>query len=359
MGFLTTCTVRLGRGRGCTYRSALAAAVLLAAFAFSLGTLSVHEREREALASVSRQELASLDIPRPLDNVVFVLDASGRSEPFRGQPPGFRDYGLMLAASTCSMSSETMILTGTTRAPDAEHSALRTPTLFQHAKRWGYRTVLLDVRGTAFPNGVIRASDLRSIDEWIGGDEIPGPSAHPALNAADFAHHVAREGRGNFIFILRQAAHEELSAVAPDAFLRVLTEPALSNTTLFWTSEHGHGRRESGHNHAECSREIEHAVVPFFVVSDSPWVSSSPEPPRPQEIVFSHHNLYPSVVSLLAKDRDASHRGFASLFARRPEQPPLYYLAGGLFAGGRVIHVSRDDLAGVEPALGLAPVGAR
>ena len=100
-------------------------------------------------------------------------------------------------------------------------------------------------------------------------------------------------------------------------------------------------------------------MVPFLVVSDSPWVLSSPVPPQPQRIVFSHHNLYPSVVSLLAKDRDFSHQGFASVFARRAEQPPLYYLAGGLFSGAPVIHVSRDDLAGVEPELRLAPVGAR
>jgi glucan phosphoethanolaminetransferase (alkaline phosphatase superfamily) len=359
------------------------------------------EKEQREFLSIPREELApDVASRRPDDNVVLILDESVRygflsihdpqvgTTPFLLQlarrQPGFRDYGLMLAASTCSMSSEAMILTGTTRAPDAERRALRNPTLFQHAKRRGYRTILLDAWGTAFPNNFLRDADLRFVDEHLGGAEIVGPSEHPDQNAAAWARRRFTTSRGNFVFILKRGAHfhyersypsddparrrfaptlrldesygasrtrminsyKNALAFSVDEFAKQLVPDDLGGTTILWASDHGQSLQERGQTYTHCNREIEQAIVPFFTLSDAEWVIASQPPARRGEPIFySHHNIYPTVVSLLAKDRDFAQDGFRSLFAPEPIQPPLYYLYGGLWGGSTVIPVERAQLA--------------
>ncbi|UCE84797.1 MAG: sulfatase-like hydrolase/transferase [Deltaproteobacteria bacterium] len=367
----------------------------------SVRALVYFDKERREFLSIPRERLApDVAAGRPDDNVVLILDESVRygflsiNDPEVGttpfllelarRHPGFRDYGLMLAGSTCSMSSEAMILTGTTRAPDSERRALRNPTLFQHAKRMGYRTVLLDAWGTAFPNNFLRDTDLRFVDEHLGGAALGGPEAHPDLGAADWARRRITSSRGNFVFILKQGAHFHYERAYPshdpsyrrfvptlgldesyaasrqrminsyknaiafsvDAFARRLLPDDLNHTTILWASDHGQSLQEHGQTYTHCNREIEQALVPFFTLSDSPWtLAHQPRAARDASIFYSHHNVYPTVVSLLRKDRAFAHEGFQSLYAAEPEQPPLYYLYGGLWGGSTVIPVSGAQLA--------------
>jgi glucan phosphoethanolaminetransferase (alkaline phosphatase superfamily) len=371
----------------------------------SLRAAAYFEKERREFLSIPRDLLAAPSVPsRPDDNVVVVLDESVRygflsiNDPSVGttpfllalsrRHPGFRDYGLMLAASTCSMSSEAMLLTGTTRAPDRERRALRNPTLFQYAQHHGYRTVLLDAWGTAFPNNVMRASDLRFVDEHLGGERID-PGAHPDLAAAAWTRRRISASRGNFVFILKRGAHFHYERAYPshdpaqrrfaptlrpgesygasrerminsyknavafsvDAFLRHLVPDDLNGTTILWLSDHGQSLQEQGQTYTHCKREIEQAIVPFFTLSGSDWVLANQPAAQPRQAIFySHHNIYPTLISLFAKDREFTHGGFHSLFAPEPIQPPLYYLYGGLWGGSTVIRIEPVRLAALVGA---------
>jgi hypothetical protein len=141
-------------------------------------------------------------------------------------------------------------------------------------------------------------------------------------------------------------SYKNALAFSVDEFAKQLVPDDLGGTTILWASDHGQSLQEDGQTYTHCNREIEQAIVPFFTLSDSEWVIANQPPARRGEPIFySHHNIYPTVVSLLAKDRGFAQDGFRSLFAPEPVQPPLYYLYGGLWGGSTVIPVGRAQLA--------------
>jgi glucan phosphoethanolaminetransferase (alkaline phosphatase superfamily) len=354
------------------------------------------EKEDREFLEVVRQRLEPIaDLPAPKDNVVYIIDESVRSDyvsinrpdigttPFLAElakQPGFMNYGVMIAATTCSFTTKALLFTGTPVAPDVERAAMKNPTIFQHAKRYGYKTIVLDGPGRNFPNIAIRETDLPAIDVLLRAREIPGKSEHADINAAEFIRNTTRESTGNFIVLIKVGAHfhyercypsaeEKYSKFLPklspgesygssrektinsyknallftvDTFFETMMAAPLPNTTVFWTSDHGQSLQEQGQTYTHCKDEIEQSMVPFVIISDLPWVADNAVRP---EIPLSHHHLYPSLVSLFAKSRDVHHGDYASLFSAKVNsgQPPLFYYYGGIWASSRKIPVSREQ----------------
>jgi len=252
-------------------------------------------------------------------------------------------------------------------------------TLFQHAKRWGYRTVVLDGPGRNFPNIVIRPADLRqTVDVLMRGYEAGGAVRDYDLALADRARRLIEERSGNFIVLIKVGAHFHYETSYPgdepryarhlpklrmhesygasrertinsyknalgftvDAFFERLLAKPLPNTTILYTSDHGQSLQEHGQTYTHCKDEIEQAVVPFTLYSDVPWVRAHAWAPG---VVLSHHDLYPSLVSLLAREREVEHEGYRSLFSARRSQPRLTYFSGGIWANSRTIEVAPVD----------------
>src|SRR5262249_41904407 len=97
--------------------------------------------------------------------------------------------------------------TGTTVVPDQDRHAMSNPTIFQQAKLWGYKTILLDGPGRNFPNIAIRDSDLGAVDTLLRANEIPGDSAFADINAAEYIRKTVNESKGNFIVLIKVGAH--------------------------------------------------------------------------------------------------------------------------------------------------------
>lgn len=357
------------------------------------------EKEDREFLGIAREKLEPIpNAMPPQDNVVLIIDESVRVDyvsinqpaigttPFLAElarQPGFLNYGLMISATTCSFTSKALIFTGTTVAPDDTRTAMKNPTLFQHAKRWGYKTIMLDGPGRNFPNVAVRSSDLGAIDVLLRAHEIAGPSAFADIDAAEYIRKTVRESTGNFIVLIKVGAHfhyercypseeERYSKFMPklspgesygssrertinsyknaltftvDTFFETLMREPLPNTTVFWTSDHGQSLQEQGQTYTHCKDELEQAVVPFAVISDLPWVRENATPPGPA-LILSHHHLYPSLISLFAKKRELVNAGYRSMFSEKLTEhlPPLHYVYGGIWASSRTIPVDPAQL---------------
>jgi hypothetical protein len=89
--------------------------------------------------------------------------------------------------------------------------------------------------------------------------------------------------------------------------------------------------------------------VPFFIVSDVPWVLENvPDWTGGQQLVLSHHNIYPTLVSLLSKTRAVHNGSYQSISSPDLSQPPLRYVYGPLWGGSQVFEV---DLQRLRPFL--------
>lgn len=352
------------------------------------------EKEDREFLGIERQRLEPIaELPPPKDNIIYIIDESVRSDyvsinrpdigttPFLAelaQQPGFTNFGVMIAATTCSFTTKALLFTGTTVAPDVERAAMKNPTIFQHAKRYGYKTIVLDAPGRNFPNVAIRDRDLPAIDVLLRAHEIPGKSEFADINSAEFIRNTVRESTGNFIVLIKVGAHFHYERCYPSAeqryskflpklspgesygssrektinsyknallftvdtfFETMLAEP-LPNTTVLWTADHGQSLQEQGQTYTHCKDEIEQSMVPFAIWSDVPWVRENTVRP---ETPLSHHHLYPSLISLFAKTRDLHHGEYSSLFSEkvRSGQPPLFYYYGGIWASSRKIPVEQ------------------
>lgn len=337
----------------------------------------------------------------PQRNLVFIIDEAVRFDfvsvnhpdadatpalaEFARRDPAFYNCGLTLAASTCSFSTKVMLFTGVARAPDLERRAVRNPTLFDHARAAGYRTIVLDAPGSNFPNIAVRRADLEAVDLLLRADEIPGPHDFIDLNAAEFINRTTRESTGNFIVLIKRGAHFHYETAYPgddprynrfqpklapgeryeasvertrnsyknalgfaiDGFLQALDPASLPDaTTVLWTSDHGESLQERGPGASHCSGALEQAVVPTFVYSRDPWVAGRLFTADPAPSVFiSHHHLHPTIVSILREEPETTHGAFASLLSSAPvAQAPLRYMHGGLWAQSVEVEVTPEDL---------------
>jgi glucan phosphoethanolaminetransferase (alkaline phosphatase superfamily) len=353
----------------------------------STRTLFFVIKEDREFYSIERDRLPPAEGEQPDDNIVVILDESIRSDfvsindaavgttPFLTKYAAAHDtfinYGTALAATTCSVSTGTMILTGTTVAPDVGRHAFSHPTIFQHAKRHGYRTVLLDATGRYFPNIVIRQNDLEYVDVLLEGENIPGSDRWADLRVASYLRDLLEHKRGYFVFVVKQGAHfhyensypssdpayvrfrptleatesyrgakerminsyKNAVSFAVDTFFERLLPATLNNSTILWTSDHGQSLQEAGQTYTHCKSEFEQAVVPLIMISENPWVLHNVyRPDNPRRIVFSHHNIYPTIVSLVSKQSAVSNDEYQSLLSKSVSQPPLRYVYGPLWS---------------------------
>ncbi len=120
------------------------------------------------------------------------------------------NWGIAAAGSTCSGSSNTLLMTGLPLAdlPDRDHQLQRSPTIFQYAKALGYRTFYLDAQMNVVWN--LSTPDLRFVDEWWNANRFLGASddlAQVDFAVADTIRSLVQGPDRNFIWVTKEGAH--------------------------------------------------------------------------------------------------------------------------------------------------------
>lgn len=344
--------------------------------------------ERREFYGIERVKLDSPAVPNtPKDNIIFILDESvcfdfitinnsecattPELERVASTRPEFVNYGLMLAASTCSFSTKVLISTGTTEVPDMERRAMRNPTIFDLARNAGYRVLIYDSPGINYPNIAVQSKDLAHV-ELFEGSEIHEDSINRDIEAVRQIRNNLRDQPGAFVFLIKQGAHFHYETSYPradpkysrfqprmefedsfgrdwnrtinsyknalswtvDAFAEELFKEEWQDTTILWTSDHGQDFFDPSQILTHCGSTLPMALVPFLTFSTNEWFLQHQLPEAlPQGMVHSQHEIYPTLAALFAKDSTIRNKDYGAMMRENAgQQPKLKFMYGGIWA---------------------------
>jgi hypothetical protein len=294
-----------------------------------------------------------------IKNIVFIVDESvrgdhlGLTDPDKATTPfmvsrrdAFINFGNAVSAANCSASSRYILRSGLlpSQVPDVGQIGLREPSMWQYAKKAGFRTVHID--GYASGNDpalsshdFMNASERASID--VSAPALAQPAYMRDLEIADKIRALLKMAQPTFIFVEKFGAHYPYPATYPsdyigtegafpkpdlldpdqlrrsyrlaiqwsvDEFFRRL-QPGLdlSNTVLIYTSDHGQSLSEGHYRASHCSTAgtivPAEANVPMVVMTHDARL----------EPVFrtaaqdyydraDHFNLFPTLLYLMGYD---------------------------------------------------------
>jgi glucan phosphoethanolaminetransferase (alkaline phosphatase superfamily) len=140
----------------------------------------------ERPVNLSRETIVFKSNESPQNNIVLIIDESIRGDhlsvngyhrpttPYLEQlsEQGYiHNWGLAASAASCSLMSNSVIVTGLLSLPDRENRRFQNPIIFQYAKAMGYKTYHYDAQTNYLWNST-SVSDLKYIDNLIDADII-------------------------------------------------------------------------------------------------------------------------------------------------------------------------------------------
>ncbi len=318
----------------------------------------------------------------PLNNIVFIVDESVRGDhlslndydrpttPFleeisrRGL---LKNWGIAVSGTTCSRTSNNLLLTGVSKLPDIEGKIYEFPTIFQYAKAMKYKTFYFDGQVSYFWNG--KPSDLQDIDDWRTPDQIKAKSwIEMDAEIARQVREIVANSTGNFIWINKFGVHKPYGdSYPPDekkwqpvaqnddrsttyrgdasreliindydnallynssSFFANLLENGLARNTFYvYTSDHGQSLNENGQSASHCADSKNEANVPLFIIADPQNL-----PPVNTDYRAAHANLFPTLLDLMNFPITERRENYVlSLFkAQAADSQPRVYSSGDL-----------------------------
>lgn len=343
-------------------------ALSVTAFFKTLGNVLVEGLE---IRQIERELVPYQSETRPQNNIVLIIDESVRGDRLSlngyGRPTtpyleeladdGYlMNWGIAVSASTCSIMSNKLIISGGTELPDSEYRLETNPTIFQYAKAMGYTTYHLDAQADYLWTG-LSVTDLTYIDHRITRSEF-GDDYDVDLRIADFLYEQLNTSTGNFFVVNKAGVHfhyndtyppeamvwapipENKTYVDPIAvgntydngllynseqfFRRLLkTTDVLENTFILYTSDHGQTLIENHETWPHCGDTLNEATVPLFMISQY-------DLPLDTEYRASHKNLFPTLLDLMAVPQEvrAMNYPISLLVARASDSTDRYFLGG-------------------------------
>lgn len=334
--------------------------------------MRMYGQEREAITYVSSQ--------KPINNIIFIVDESIRSDHLsingyeRPTTPFLEDLGQdgliynwkeAVAATTTSLSTNNLLLTGIHNLPVDSDTLARQTTIFQYAKAMGYKTHYIDASNTTFWNGT--PADLNYIDSWINAQRFESEHIYNNdIHMAEYVRDLISNSTGNFIWINKRGVHvlynntfpEDQAVWQPimqntaytpeytnqiinsydngilynvDGFFRTLLkdQAVLNNTTILYTSDHGQTLAESGETWSHGKNTRNEARVPLFLISKTKYQF---------DLAYKahHNNIFPTLLDLLGfPEEERRYTYDVSLFqARSSDSHVRHYFVGALDGSG-------------------------
>ncbi|MDQ6786424.1 MAG: sulfatase-like hydrolase/transferase [Acidobacteriota bacterium] len=328
----------------------------------------------------------------PDNNIVFIVDESMRGDhlslngyarqttPFLQQlnKKGLiKNWGIAVSGTTCSITSNNLLLTGVSELPDLEGNVYRFPTIFQYAKAMGYKTFYFDGQLSYRWNG--KSTDIEDFGEWVTASDLH--QENWSENDAEIARRVKQVvagSTGNFIWINKFGVHPPYFASYPSSasvwlpipqknngfalsqtettqeelinnydnaifynsqsfFTNLLADGAAKNTFYFYTSDHGQNLLENGKTLSHCSNTRNEANVPLFIVAD-PLILPSAD----TNYKASHSNIFATLLDLMnfPENERAQKYSLSLLKAKATDTKPRFYFEGNLtsrFSNGKYL----------------------
>lgn len=317
---------------------------------------------------------------RPTNNIVVIIDESVRADHMSlngyvrpttailtklAAAGSLKNWGIAASGTTCSISSNALLLTGVTELPDKELAVLTRPTIFQYARAMNYATHYFDGNITGLWNG--KTSDIPDYGEWIQHDEFllaAGTRYDIDAEIARRVKSIVSTSTGNFIYINKFGIHLPYTESYPNKlysgsadtkmnkydptstggelideydsaltynsstfFENLFTEGPSPNTVYVYTSDHGQTLGENGATVSHCSTSKPEAMVPLFIVRNADTIETVDT-----KYPASHSNIFATLLDLMRFPQSERKFGYApsllSVGALVPK--PRTYYAGDL-----------------------------
>jgi glucan phosphoethanolaminetransferase (alkaline phosphatase superfamily) len=293
-------------------------------------------------------------------HIVFIVDESVRGDyleltdshktttPFlASRRDDFINFGNAVSAANCSAASRYILRSGLqqSQVPDTEQVGLKEPSMWQYARRAGFKTVYVDGFATGedptlSSHDFMNASERAAID--LSEPALAEPTYMRDLEIADKIRALLASDEPTFIFAEKFGAHFPYPATYPpgysgtegafptpdlldpeqlrksyrlaiqwsvdEFFKRLQPGLDLGNTLLIYTSDHGQSLFEGNYRIPHCSTagtiHPAEANVPMVVMTHNTQL----------EPIFraaaqdhynraSHFNLFPTLLYLMGYDQ--------------------------------------------------------
>lgn len=323
---------------------------------------------------------------KPRNNIVFIVDESiaGNHLSLNGydrpttplldelNKKGFiKNWGLAVSGTTCSITSNKLLLTGITDLPDTKKQLMNNSIIYQYAKAMGYKTYYFDGQ----MNNLWSLSDFdrQFVDEHITKEKLQ------TKNDYDIDAHIARQTReivnnstGNFIWINKRGTHIPYQRAYPKSaeiwspvffadpfptfadaeqerqayinshdnavkfnlqlfFAALLDGGVAKNTIYLYTSDHGQNLKDVLEQGSHCGDAPQQTVVPLFIISEPERFSAVNT-----DYKASHSNIFATLLDLM--NFPEAERKFtydiSLLKAKAADSKQRYYFVGDLSGNG-------------------------
>jgi glucan phosphoethanolaminetransferase (alkaline phosphatase superfamily) len=324
---------------------------------------------------------------KPVNNIVFIVDESisgshlsinGYERPTTPvldelNKRGFvKNWGLAASGTTCSVTSNLLLLTGMTNLPDTTRQVSTMPIVFQYARAMGYKTYFVD--GQMDNYWSLTDSDRQFVDvQYTKKSFKNGNDFEIDAEIGRQTREILNESTGNFIWINKRGTHSPYHRAYPksaelwspvyfddpsptfadaeaekQAFINSYDNAVKYNSQLFfgelfadgpnkdtayvYTSDHGQNLRDVPHQAAHCGSAPIMAEVPLLLISG--------EDLRLPEVDFgykaAHSNIFATLLDLMnfpEGDRPIRYNN-SLLKAKVADSRPRYFYTGSLSGEG-------------------------
>lgn len=341
-------------------------------------------------------------------HLIFIVDESVRGDllsvngftkpttPYlKSIAKNYFNYGITSSAANCSAPSNILLQTGVneTQIPDKESRILKTPTLFQYAKKAGYKTFYIPVRGTPGEySDLMSKYDFEAIDKAIyinnAYPERPRIEADFLLEKEIVKIIKEHSNEKVFIYALKEGSHFLYKDAYPpyaakfadqsgdrltnlrnsyynsliwvvDNFLKTLLHDLKDvKTTIVYTSDHGQGLGESGDSSTHCKPATPHqgqGDVPLFLFGTKGANNQLREMAKPmfQKNIdnVSHFNLFPSLLVMMGYEESMLNTKYPKTIFQNLKNQKRIFLSGDLWG-----KVYKTQFIGKKSTIPSAPL---
>ncbi|MEJ8758018.1 sulfatase-like hydrolase/transferase [Pontibacter sp. H259] len=301
-------------------------------------------------------------------------------------PEAIVNLGIASAYTNNSAGSNIALMAGArmSQLPDKKHQLLTSPSIFQYAKKAGYKTYYIDAQigGKALQN-FMTLQDLESIDHFIQpADSFPDMPYYMRDHwVAELLVKLSKSEGKVFVYVTKAGAHWPYARTYPTdsaIFTPVLSERSMlkdkvrsvntyhnsirwsvdqfwkklitniqpqDSTFILYTSDHGQDLSGDGisivHASTQNTKPIE-ADVPLWYL-DKSGIASIYTSGKKLKGNYSHEQIFPTLLLLQGYTSEVIKKTYGATLFEKPISGKRKFLTGDIFGRGQTRILNFDN----------------